>query len=1106
MMKNFDYLKEIPELADLYHYCNTAEMTLQSAPDVSALNARRAVEWVARAIYALKNIKVGLRSSLFELIDGEPFRTFVGDESLIMAVHYIRKVGTCAAQQRPVSEREADFALLNLYNFVGAVLVKLRMIADLRPFDKTRIPEHATIHITSEEVMQPSVDFFERIGACGISAEPLKAYPTGISEAETRKLFIDIMLREAGWEVMEKGVVCPLKACVEVKVTGMPSKKGVGYADYVLFGRDGKPLAVIEAKSARTELARGRHQARLYADCLETQYKVRPVIYCSNGYETEVVDGLGYPARKIYGFHTAEELELLIQRRGRTGIVDLHIDDQITNREYQKRAIRSICDRFNANHRSTLLVMATGTGKTRVAISLVDVLTRNNWVKNVLFLADRTALVRQAAKNFAKLLPSMTTSILSENKIPDFGARILFSTYQTMINYIDSDSKEFSIGRFDLVIIDEAHRSIFGKYYAIIDYFDGLLVGLTATPRGEVDRNTFDLFKIDEQDTFAYELDEAVKDGFLVPYNALKRGTLILQHGIIYDNLSDEEKEQLESIWIYERSQKEKTTPELKESGHRNIRSDEIFKYIFNLDTIDKVLQDLMEKGLKVQDGEQIGKTILFAYNHPHAELIVQRFSRLYPQYGDDYCVLIDNSVNYAQNLIDRFEMRDGLPQIAVSVDMLDTGIDVPDILNLVFFKPVRSRIKFLQMIGRGTRLSKDIFGPERDKQFFNIFDWCNNFEFFSLKPNGKESQPVQSLTERLFCIRTDIAFELQRREYQEDEFSKALHDDLKKELHSQVSALQDTLIAVRQHWKTVDRFRKEENWVYISSVDVAQLKCEIAPLLVKIQADENAKKFDWLMLNILLTNLIPGGDAKRYVKKVRKIGELLQERASIPQVARKMEVINQAASLHFWENPASSDLEHVRIELRELIKFIVGGGNQTFVVNIADEIIDLGEENTPILTQNYRQRIVDYLAKHRDLPVIQKIVNIEQLDNADIEELERILWTELGTYEEYKRYIENHNLLCGESVGAFIRAQVGVDRKIAVERFSEFLSSHTLNTMQEEYLKTIIAYVCDNGDITSQTIVNEPPFDSFDWAGVFGHELGSIGKYVKMLHDSIVA
>ena len=431
-------------------------------------------------------------------------------------------------------------------------------------------------------------------------------------------------------------------------------------------------------------------------------------------------------------------------------------------------------------------------------------------------------------------------------------------------------------------------------------------------------------------------------------------------------------------MWKYEKSRQGKKILDADDDGHRDIRSDEIFNYIFNINTIDNVLQDLMDKGLKVQSGEQLGKTIIFAYNHKHAELIVQRFNSLYPKYGADYCVLIDNYVNYAQDLIDRFEVRDSLPQIAVSVDMLDTGIDIPDILNLVFFKPVKSKIKFLQMIGRGTRLSEGIFGVNCDKQYFNIFDWCNNFEFFSLNPNGKEAQPVQSLTERLFCIRVDIAFELQRREFQEDAFAKALHDDLKKELREQIVALQDTLIAVRQHWKAVDHFRQTENWEYLSCVDVVQLKEEVSPLLIKMPTDENAKKFDLLMLNIMLSNLVPEKNASRYVAKVRKIGELLQQRASIPHVAKKMDVIDKIVSSDFWEKPSLESLEYVRKELRDLIRFIVGGDNQTFVLNISDEIIEQGVADVPITTKSYKQRVVDYLAKNRDLPVIQKIIRID--------------------------------------------------------------------------------------------------------------------------------
>lgn len=1102
-MRNFDYLKENPHLATLHSYCDTAEICQMSDPEKSALNGRRALEWLVRAIYELKNIEVGERASLYELIDGEPFKQFIGDERLMMSVHYIRKVGNKAAHMGEVAKKESFFSLLNLHNVVGATLVKL-CVFDLFPeFDKTLIPSVAPMHIEPDKKPEPAPAFVESVDMEQVADAPAEPHDTGISEAETRKFFIDIMLEEAGWQVLTKeGVSAPLKAGIEIEVSGMPNNEGIGYADYVLYGSNGKPLAVVEAKRTTASPQKGKHQAELYADCLEKQYGVRPVIYYTNGYRTEVIDGLGYPPRTVYGYHTAEELELLIQRRGRASITDLNIKDEITNRGYQKMAIHSVCERFNNMHRRTLLVMATGTGKTRVSISLVDVLARNSWVKNVLFLADRTALVKQAAENYSKLLPSFTTCILSEDKQPDMSARIMFSTYQTMINYIDTDTKGFSVGRFDLIVIDEAHRSVYGKYTAIFDYFDCLLVGLTATPRDEIENNTFELFKIDEQDTFAYELGEAVADKYLVPYNGLKRGTSILADGIKYDKLSKEEKEQFEEIWKYEKAKKA-FAPTDRYS--RNIESSELFTYIYNIDTVDKVLQDLMLNGLKVQNGERIGKSIIFAYRHDHAELIVQRFNALFPQYGSEFCALIDNRVTYAQDLINKFEVRDGMPQIAVSVDMLDTGIDVPDILNLVFFKPVHSKIKFWQMVGRGTRLSQDIFGPDKHKEYFNIFDWCNNFEFFSQNPNGKETVPVQSLTERLFCVRTDIAVALQHADYQVDVFAKGLHDGLKDELCKQVSELQDTHISVRQHWEVVDKFRKAENWIYLSSVDAVLLKEEVSPLIVKSLLDEKAKLFDLLVYTIELSLVVPEVNSSRSQRKVIDIATLLQERASIPQVAAKMPVIKSITEPIFWEVPTLNSLEYIRTELRDIIKFLVGGENRKFTINIEDTVIDKGTAET-LLPRTYKQKVIEYLAENSKHPAIQKIMNIEQLTREDIIELERIMWKELGTKEDYQKYVSKGNLLCGDSVAAFVRSQVGVDLTKALEAFSSFIGSNVLSSMQEEYLKTIITYVSSNGDITAATLLSKAPFDAYNWPAVFGQNLICVKQFVDKLHNSIVA
>ena len=1114
MMKNFDYLKDIEALKDLYGFCSAAEDTQQTNYDMCALNGRRALEWIVKAIYTLKGIELDKRTNLLEMMSSEPFTQFIGDDDkLMMAAHYVRKIGNKAAHDGGVKGGEAYFTLLNTYNVVGGILLKLGVITSLAPFRKDLIPKSPSLTVVpTNTVPTATVQFIESVPKETIEAPQDITDKIDYSEAETRKLFIDLLLEEAKWEVLDKeGAIVPSKACIEIEVNGMPNSTGVGYVDYVLFGANGKPLAVVEAKRTTKSPEVGRQQAILYADCLERQYGVRPVIYYTNGFKTFIIDGLGYPSRRVHGFHTEEDLLVLIQRRGRNGITDLKINDEITNRAYQKQAVKAICENFNGMHRRGLLVMATGTGKTRVAISLCDVLMRNGWAKNILFLADRTALVKQAHKNFTKLLPSATTARLDDFKPADkesvMKARILFSTYQTMINYIDTELKEFSIGRFDLIVIDEVHRSIFGKYTSILSYFDALMVGLTATPREDDDRSTYDLFERESgEPNFEYLLDEAVSDGYLVDKVVLSRTTDILKNGIKYDKLSEDEKQQMESIWKYEKAKLNIPDEELY---RRNIEHDELFSYIFNQDTIDKVIIDLMDNGLKINGGDTIGKTIIFAYNHNHAVLIVERFKHLYPALGDDFCQLIDNTVNYAQSLIDTFEVRGKMPQIAVSVDMLDTGIDVPDILNLVFFKQVRSKIKFLQMIGRGTRLSEEIFDegetPEdRAKKFFYIFDWCGNFEFFGENPKGFEPMKSISLTQRLFDLRVDLSIALQHEQFQNDEVAKALHDETKAILIGQVKELNDKHISVREHWDIVDKYRKKDTWVYLSNTDGIELKDVIAPLLVNGTTNMGATKFDILMLNIELSLIDESVSGDKSKQVVEKIANKLQEKASIKQVNDKMPLIKQLSKHDFWETASLDKLEYVRKEIRDLVQFITGITNQKFTINIKDTVETKGTPKDVPLQTSYKQRVMDFLAENKELPVIQKIVNMEKLTSADISELEKICWKELGTKEDYEKFIAKSNMICGDSVGAFIRSQIGVDRHIAMERFSQFLSDTTLNSLQEEYIKSIITYVCDNGDITPNTLMEEEPFAQYEWIDTFGKNFIAVRNYVNEIHDLV--
>lgn len=1103
-MSNFDYLKDIEALSDLYKFCKVAEDTQKTDFNNSAINCRRGLEWMVKAIYKLKGIELKKQDSLYELMTAEPFTDFIGDDRIMKSAHYIRKIGNKSAHSGDVKGGESFFALLNLYDVIGFILLKLGVLAELPPFDRNLIPDKPGLYIATSSETEVTDRIMENIKPEKAQNPDTVSIESSLTEAETRKYFIDIMLEEAGWSVLgENGSLVPGKACIEVEVQGMPNAQNKGYADYVLFGTNGKPLAVIEAKRTSKDPKVGRQQAILYADCLEQQYGVRPVIYYSNGYRTYVIDGLGYPDRELLGFHTADELELLIQRRDRGPITDFSINDQITDREYQKRGIKAICEHFNTNHRRGLLVMATGTGKTRVAISLTDVLMRNAWVKNVLFLADRTALVNQAAKNFTKLLPAATVSVLSDNRTPDMNARIMFSTYQTMINYIDTESKLFSIGRFDLIIIDEAHRSIFGKYMATFDYFDALLVGLTATPRDQVDKSTYDVFELETgEPNFSYEFSEAVKDGYLVDYTTISRTTRRLREGIKYNTLTEEEKEQLEQVWEYEKA-KNALDPDAE--YHRDIESNEIFKYIFNLDTIDKVLQDLMTNGLKIQSGDLLGKTIIFAYNHKHAVKIVERFYTLYPELGPDFCVLIDNTVNYAQTLINNLEERNKLPQIAVSVDMLDTGIDVPDILNLVFFKKVYSYIKFWQMIGRGTRLSENVFGAGEDKKTFYIFDWCGNFEFFDENPRGREALPQISLSEKIFGLRADVAFTLQHANYQADEKARKLHDEIKDLLMAQVNALNTKHISVRQNIEVVDRFKNKESWVALSATDVLDLKNKVARLILPEKDNEAAKKFDAIMLYIQLSVIDSSVNADRYKTKVEIIANKLQEKVTIPQVQAKLDLIKEISMPSFWENVSLDRLEYVRKEIRDLVQFIVGTGKQDFVLDIKDII----EEKEPVdvkpLKVSYKQRVAEFLAQNADLPVFVKIKNIEQLNQEDIQELERILWTELGTEEEYMDYLKNSKMTFSKNVAAFVRSQIGIDRRVALEKLSQFFSDNNFTSLQEEYLKTIITYVSDHGDISPETLVNESPFDEFEWIDVFGTDFVKVRNYVQQLHNSIV-
>lgn len=1021
--------------------------------DKARLSRALLIELV-EGIYQHLKVKRPKKATLLELIDNSVVVDFINDADVIQAMHYVRILGMNAEHEVRIRKAEAQLAVENITTV--SELIGWRELSPDIPYQK----------------------------------------PSYMSEADTRRLYIDLYLKEAGWEVLEtENVIQPSKAGIEIEVEGMPNATGLGYCDYVLYGRDGKPLAIVEAKKTSVSPEKGRHQVDLYGECMKKRYGYKPVLYYTNGYTTKVIDGL-YPDRQVLAFHTQDELELMLHKRGRADITDFTVNDEITNRPYQKIAITRLCEKLNKMHRRGLLVMATGTGKTRVSISLVDILTRNSWVKNVLFLADRTSLVHQARQNYAKLLPNTSICELSGREKPDYNARLMFCTYQTMINYIDAEDKRFKSGRFDLIIIDEAHRSIFNRYGSIFKYFDSLLVGLTATPKNEVDANTYSLFACESgMPDSDYSLEEAIEEHYLVGYNVINQTSLLISEGIDPSKLTPEEREQLDDYFAERRL----PTPDF------NVPGNELFRFLFNKNTCRQVIEELMMQGMKVNNGETLGKSIIFAYNHKHAQMIVDCFHELYPKYPANTCQLVDNYVQNADSLIEQFDTNPEF-RIAVSVDMLDTGVDIPAVLNLVFFKKVRSKIKFVQMIGRGTRLCENIYGPGRHKSGFCIFDYCANFEYFGNLPEGKPSQGNQlSLTQRLFTLQADMLYGLQSIQYQEDKWFKDYYCELKTALHRQIGVIKShsNRIQVREEMQYVDKFYDRENWTALTPVALQEMRKHIVPLLDSgIQGNPLSLAFDCRMLHVALALVCSGNvnEAAQNVKKVREVANyLLTEKASIPQVLAKASDLKQIVDSNFWQAVTVPELERLRQSLRDLMQFLQGEGRAQYDIDIIDTISSGPDvDGTAIDIRTYRQKVIDYLMENINSQVISKIYNLEPINEDDLLELERILWHELGSKEDYAKITDHENL------AAFVRSLVGLNQNAINEKFSEYLNDNTFNSMQQEYIRTIINYVRVNGDMDRSDVVNKEPFNNYDLVDLFGSRYRTVIQIVHMLHAPI--
>lgn len=1131
-MTQFAFL--IADFPELHQHAEKAEKLALSDPRGACFWARLTLEIALKWLYRSEpSLKTPYQRELAALI-AEPSLTALTGPAIVAKARFIKDQGNRAVhdERRAPSPQDAAATVRELFHVCFWVARTYARSARPDPsltFDMAKLERVITIGASTVAQIQKVQDDFKaaRIraeeadaarrtteeGAKALEAEltaaraEIAAIRTAnsairddhdYSEAQTRDSFIDLLLTEAGWLLNQT-------RDREFPVNGMPNQTGEGFVDYVLWGDDGKPLALVEAKRTRKDSRTGQQQAKLYADCLENVYGRRPVMFTTNGYEHWIWDDQSHPPRRISGFLKKDELQLLHQRRLNARPLSLvDVDTAIAGRHYQQRAIRRVGEAFvKHSQRRALLVMATGSGKTRTVVALIDQLMRANRVKRVLFLADRVALVKQAHGAFKTHLPATPSANLLERHDPKkndhAAARVCLSTYPTMMGMIEEmkgGEKRFGAGHFDLIVIDEAHRSVYRKYRAIFEYFDSLLVGLTATPRDEIDKDTYSLFGLEKGvPTDSYDLDDAVSDGYLVPPTTISVPLKFQREGISYDQLSEDEKEEWDAIEWNE----EGNVPDRVESADLN-------KWLFNEDTVDKVLEHLMRNGIKVAGGDRLGKTIIFAKNRPHARFIEARFNINYPHYKGEFARLIDYSVTYAQSLIDDFSETEKAPHIAVSVDMLDTGIDVPEVVNLVFFKIVRSKTKFWQMLGRGTRLRPDLFAPGEHKQEFLIFDFCQNLEFFKENPNASDGAGTKPISERLFVARVDLIDALQEDAEPHDALVAATKDRLRDEV---LGMPLDNFI-VRAKRRMVERFQQVDTWNSIDLEARLALVENIAGLPTAFDDGAlPAKQIDLLILNTQLQLLKQEGGFARLQLRIIQFASALEALSNVPSVAKEMVLILDLQTDLFWEDITPEILEDVRRRLRNLAELIQPLERKIVITDFEDELgegatITMPDIGSGVDKARFKMKVRQFIQEHNDHITLIKLRRGEQLTKQDLQELGRILVDQGVADDAFLTSLETEG-----GVGRFLRSLTGLEKAAAKEAFSQFVSQHQLTADQVEFLDMVIDSLTESGFVDPANFY-ESPFTDFDDMGIAGifdrDQTKEIIRIVETLNEVVAA
>lgn len=1138
MNTNFHFLAI--EWAEFFDRCKKAEKFVITDPRTSLMISRSALELAVNWMFVNdEELDLPFDTSLNSLMKQRSFQDQF-QQKFYTEIDLIRKVGNLAIHNKKVSDYDSKTVIDHLFYFSKwfAKSYSEEDLGDLGFFDWDFVPTEGAEALSKKELEKLQEKFEGDLGQFknklkeaaeknAALAETNALYKRQIEELqaqieankqlanraeetthprneyETRKYFIDVSLREAGWDLAGS-------KDKEFKVQYMPSSTNVsetGYIDYVLWDDDGLPLAVVEAKKTMENASKGENQAQLYAESLEKMFGRRPVMYYTNGFETYLWDDQFYKkSRLVHGFYTKKELQTLMFRRAnRYDIRTTTIDITITDRAYQLRAIRSVAEHFAGNdknsgkligtHRAALLVLATGTGKTRISIAISKLLLEANWAKRILFLADRRSLVRQAKNNFVKLMPEHTcVNLLVEKDNPD--ARIAFSTYPTMMGLIDgskdNDKRFYGVGHFDLIIIDEAHRSIYKKYAAIFDYFDAMFLGLTATPIENIDRSTYSMFGLpDKSPTDAYTFEEAVFNKHLVPYHSIEVPTKFLRSGIHYDELSEEEKEEFE----------EEILNGEEASGEEIIEANELNNWLFNKDTAIKTLKYLVDKGVKKRDGSELGKTIIFARNRKHAHFLRDMLLELDPElYGNEYVKVITHGEPKAEEFIERFcdEEKETLPQIVISVDMMDTGIDAPSCVNLMFYKPVKSYAKFWQMIGRGSRLRKNLFGEGLDKEHFLIFDLYGNFEFFRENPKGMEASSQKSLNEIVFGLKLQLALYLKGETFSEDPELQDYSINLLNELHQSITELNKDRFDVKMKLETVMDYNSRETWNHLNKGDVKKINDILAPLVRPTKSDTDLARFYDKMIYALMLKRIETPNTEEFmaklsvpITKVATISKKLLKKTSIPEIKNNEDLVKLPLQEDFWKNDGLKHLEKIRQGIRELVKYIDPVDQKYVTTNFEDEILEneivitrVNEEERPFYGNTFANnlhRLEELVRENKNNITIKRIQNGDVITEDELQSLEKILFSDKVKKEQVENELGSQLNLVN-----FIVNLIGLSEEKVNKAFSEFINQYQLSAVQIQFLDTLKLFLTKNGKIDPLKLYDSP-FKNFHNQGIDG-------------------